>query len=165
MEVLRLAPATGPPAGRQRRGSAEGCRPSASHGAPPPPPHPHLARRGEVVTKTRKLRPALSWSSFLVNPCRTICSPTWRGANPIPRGKPPNLARRGEVVTKTQKLRSALPVDTQPNHVLPLAHFGAAIPDVYDGGVVRTDHHDAGERSGSTQQCDLKFHHASVGGW
>jgi hypothetical protein len=32
---------------------------------------------------------------------------------------------------------------------------------VYDGGVVRTDHHGAGERSGSTQQYDLEVHHAS----
>jgi hypothetical protein len=71
------------------------------------------------------------------------------------------LARRGEIVTKTQKLRPALYV----NHVLPLAHFGA-ISDVCDGGVlVRTDHHNAGERSGSTQQYDLEAHHASVGGW
>jgi hypothetical protein len=46
----------------------------------------------------------------------------------------------------------------------PLAHFGAT-SDVCDGGVVRTDHHSAGERSGSTQHCDLKAHHASVGGW
>jgi hypothetical protein len=30
------------------------------------------------------------------------------------------------------------------------------------GAVVRTDHHTAGERSGSTQQYDLKVHHASV---
>jgi hypothetical protein len=45
--------------------------------------------------------------------------------------------------------------------VRPLAHFGA-ISDVCDGGVVlRTDHHDAGERSGGTQHCDLKAHHAS----
>jgi hypothetical protein len=51
-----------------------------------------------------------------------------------------------------------------PNHVLPLAHFGA-ISDVCDGGVVWTYHHNAGERSGSTQHCDLKAHHASVGGW
>jgi hypothetical protein len=82
----------------------------------------------------------------------------------IPRGTPPNLARRGEIVTKTQELRPALSVNTQPSHVLPLAHFGA-ISDVCDGGVVRTDHHGAGERSGSTQQHDLKVHHASVGGW
>jgi hypothetical protein len=77
----------------------------------------------------------------------------------IPRDKPPNLARRGD--TKTQKLRPAL---LNPNHVLPLAHFGA-ISDVCDGGVVRTDHHNAGERSGSTQHYDLKVHYASVGGW
>jgi hypothetical protein len=57
MKVLNWAPATGPPAGRQRRGSAEGRRPSASRGANPP----HLARRGEMpVTKTHELRPALS---------------------------------------------------------------------------------------------------------
>jgi hypothetical protein len=31
----QLLPA-GPPAGRQRRGSAEGCQPSASRGSPPP---------------------------------------------------------------------------------------------------------------------------------
>jgi hypothetical protein len=49
-------------------------------------------------------------------------------------------------------------------HVLPLAHFGA-ISGVCDGGVVRTDRHNAGERSGSTQHYDLKAHHASVGGW
>jgi hypothetical protein len=82
----------------------------------------------------------------------------------IPRGKPPGLARRGEIVTKTQKLRPALSCEPLPNHVLPLAHFGA-ISDVCDGGVVRTDHHNAGERSGSTQHYDLKVHHASVGGW
>jgi hypothetical protein len=59
------------------------------------------------------------------------------------------LKRRGEQIvtkTKTQELRPALPVNTQPNHVLPLAHFGA-ISDVCDGGAVRTDHHNAGERS------------------
>jgi hypothetical protein len=72
----------------------------------------------------------------------------------IPRSTPPHLARRGEIATKTQKLRPALPVNTQPNHVLPLAHFGAT-SDVCDGGVVRTDHHNAGERSGSTQQYDV----------
>jgi hypothetical protein len=97
----------------ERRGSVEGCQPSApSRGAPPPP---HLARQGEIATKTQQLRPALS------------CEPL-------------------------------------PNHVLPLAHFGAT-SDVCDGGVVRTDHHSAGERSGGTQQYDLKAHHASVGGW
>lgn len=85
-------------------------------------------------------------------------------AERIPRGKPPDLARRGEIVTKTQKLRPALSCEPLPNHVLPLAHFGA-ISDVCDGGVVRTDHHNAGERSGSTQHYDLKVHHASVGGW
>jgi hypothetical protein len=58
----------------------------------------------------------------------------------------------------------SLSCEPLPNHVLPLAHFGA-ISDVYDGGVVRTDHHNAGERSGSTQNYDLKVHHASVGGW
>jgi hypothetical protein len=83
----------------------------------------------------------------------------------IPRdSKPPNLARRGEIATKTQKLRSALSCEPLPNHVLPLAHF-RAISDVCDGGVVRTDHHNAGERSGSTQHYDLEVHHASVGGW
>ena len=85
-------------------------------------------------------------------------------AERIPRGKPPDLARRAEIATKTQKLRPALSCEPLPNHVLPLAHFGA-ISDVCDGGVVRTDHHNAGERSGSTQHYDLKVHHASVGGW
>jgi hypothetical protein len=82
----------------------------------------------------------------------------------LARGKPPNLARRGEIATKTQELRPALSCEPLPNHVLPLAHFGA-ISDVHDGGVVRTDHHNAGEGSGSTQHYDLKIHHASVGGW
>jgi hypothetical protein len=82
----------------------------------------------------------------------------------IPRNKLPNLARRGEIVTNTQKLRPALSCEPLPNHVLPLAHFGAT-SDVYDSGVVRTDHYNAGERSGSTQHYDLKLHHASVGGW
>jgi hypothetical protein len=59
-----------------------------------------------------------------------------RGTNP-----PTWQRARGEVATKT-------------NHVFPLAHFGA-IFGVCDGGVVRTDHHNAGERSGSTQQHDL----------
>jgi hypothetical protein len=83
----------------------------------------------------------------------------------IPRGKrPPNLARRGEIATKTQELRPALSCEPLPSHVLPLAHFGAT-SDVRGGCVVRTDHHNAGERSGSTQHYDLKVHHASVGGW
>jgi hypothetical protein len=85
-------------------------------------------------------------------------------AERIPRDKPPNLARRGEIATKTQKLIPVLSCEPLPNHVLPLAHFGA-ISDVCDGGVVRTDHHRAGERSGSTPHYDLKAHHASVGGW
>jgi hypothetical protein len=85
-------------------------------------------------------------------------------AERIPRDKPPDLARWGEIATKTQKLRPALSCEPLPNHVLPLAHFGA-ISGVCDGGVVRTDHHNAGERSGSTQHYDLKVHHASVGGW
>jgi hypothetical protein len=85
-------------------------------------------------------------------------------AERTPRGKPPGLARRGEIATKTQKLRPALPCEPLPNHVLPLAHFGA-ISDVCEGGVVRIDHHNAGERSGSTQHYDLKVHHAPAGGW
>jgi hypothetical protein len=112
MKVLNWAPATGPPAGRQRGGG----------------------RRGG--------------------------GSAWR----IPRGTHPNLARRGELVTKTQELRPALSCEPLPNHVLPLAHFGA-ISGVCDGGVVRTDHHNAGERSGSTQQFDLKAHHASACWW
>jgi hypothetical protein len=103
MEVLRLAPATAPPAGRQRRGSARGVS-------------------------------------------------AWR----TPRGTPPDLARRGEISTKTQKLRPALPCEPLPNHVLPLAHFGA-ISDVRDGGVVRTDHHNAGERSGRPNQDEIEM--------
>jgi hypothetical protein len=91
-------------------------------------------------------------------------TPNWAPAERIPRGKPPDLVRRGEIVTKTQELRPALSGEPLPNHVLPLAHFGA-ISDVCDGGVVRTDHHNAGERSGSTQHYDLKVHPASVGGW
>jgi hypothetical protein len=82
----------------------------------------------------------------------------------ISRGKPHNLARRGEIATKTQKLRPALPCEPLPSHVLPLAHFGAT-SDVCDGGVVRTDRHNAGKRSGSTQHYDLEAHHAPVGGW
>ena len=46
----------------------------------------------------------------------------------------------------TQKLRPALSCEPLPNHVLPLAHFGA-ISGVCDGGMVRNDHHNAGERS------------------
>jgi hypothetical protein len=61
----------------------------------------------------------------------------------IPRVTPPNSARRGEIAAKTQKLRPAPPCEPLPNHVLSLAHF-RAISDVYDGGVVRTDHHSAG---------------------
>jgi hypothetical protein len=113
MNIPNWAPATGPPAGSQRRGSAEGGGVSAER---------------------------------------------------IPRDKPPNLLLRGEIVTKTQELRPALSCEPLPNHVLPLAHFRAA-SDVCDGGVVRTDHHNSGERSGSTQHYDLEVHHASVGGW
>jgi hypothetical protein len=109
-------PAGGAPAVYKRRGSAGGG--VSNERIPRDKPPADLARRGEIVTKAQKLRPALS-SHFLV-PYRTMCSP--------------------------------------------LAHFGA-ISGVCDGGVVRTDHHDAGERSGSTQHYDLKVHHASVGGW
>jgi hypothetical protein len=78
----------------------------------------------------------------------------------------PHLARRGEIATMTQKLRPALSCEYPAEPcVLPLAHFGA-ISDVCDGGVVRTDHHNAGERSWSTQQYDdLETHRAYVGGW
>jgi hypothetical protein len=76
-------------------------------------------------------------------------------AERLPRDTPPNMARRGEIVTKTQELRPALSCEPLPNHVLPLAHFGA-IYDVCDGGVVRNDHHNAGERSGSTQHSALR---------
>jgi hypothetical protein len=44
--------------------------------------------------------------------------------------------------------------------VLPLAHFGATF-DVYDSGVVRTGHHNAGERRGSPHHYALEVHHAS----
>jgi hypothetical protein len=68
-------------------------------------------------------------------------------------------------IPKAHELRPALSCEPLPNqHVLPLAHF-VATSGVCDGGVVQTDHHGAGERrSGSTQQYDLKAHHASVGG-
>jgi hypothetical protein len=46
------------------------------------------------------------------------------------------LARRGEIAIKTQELRPALSCEPLPNHVLPLAHFGA-ISDVCDGDVVQ----------------------------
>jgi hypothetical protein len=45
------APATGPPAGRQRRGSAEGCRSSARIPQVTPP---NLARRGEIKKADKK---------------------------------------------------------------------------------------------------------------
>jgi hypothetical protein len=51
----------------------------------------------------------------------------------IPRGTHTHLARRGEIATKTQELRPALFCEPLPNHVLPLAHFGAAISDVCGG--------------------------------
>jgi hypothetical protein len=35
------------------------------------------------------------------------------------------LARRGEIATKTQKLTPIFNCDALPNHVLPLARFGA----------------------------------------
>jgi hypothetical protein len=69
------------------------------------------------------------------------------------------------IATKTQELRPALSVNTQPNHVLPLAHFGA-ISGVCDGAawcgpitIIML----AREGSGSIQQYDLKVHHAPVG--
>jgi hypothetical protein len=74
--------------------------------------------------------------------------PAGNAPPPAPLGA---VGRDSHQDTGTQELRPALSVNTQPNHVLPLAHFGA-ISDVYGGGMVRTDHHDAGERSGSTQQ-------------
>jgi hypothetical protein len=61
-------------------------------------------------------------------------------------------------------------VDTRPNHVLPLAHFGAT-SDVYDGGAwcgpitIMLAREAERKVSGSTQQYDLKAHRASVGGW
>jgi hypothetical protein len=49
-----------------------------------------------------------------------------------PRGTPANLARRGEIATKTPELRPALSANTQPDHVLPLAHFGATSDVCHD---------------------------------
>jgi hypothetical protein len=52
MEVLRrLAPATGPSAGRQRRGVGGGAPTERIPRGTPL----HLARRGEIATKTQKL--------------------------------------------------------------------------------------------------------------
>jgi hypothetical protein len=64
-----------------------------------------------------------------------------------------NLARRGEIATKTQEPRPISNCKTLPSHVcvLLLAHPLRSASDVCDGGVVRTDRHGAGERSGSTQ--------------
>jgi hypothetical protein len=45
-----------------------------------------------------------------------------------PRATPPHLARRGEIATKTQELRPISNCATLPNHVLPLARFGASAP-------------------------------------
>jgi hypothetical protein len=66
-------------------------------------------------------------------------------AKRIPRGTPPNLARRGEVATKRD-------TETQTNSQLrhpaePCAPAGPlrSFSDVCGGGVVRTDHHNAGE--------------------
>jgi hypothetical protein len=66
----QVPPATDPPAVRQQRGSAEGCRPSASRGAPPP----HLARRGEVVTNTETQTSTFLWA--LAEPCAPARWPT-----------------------------------------------------------------------------------------
>jgi hypothetical protein len=59
MKVPRLAPSTGPPAGRQRRGSAEGCRSGASRGAHPPT----LARRAEIASSVVALSPVSIYST------------------------------------------------------------------------------------------------------
>jgi hypothetical protein len=76
-------------------------------------------------------------------------------AGRIPRGTPPQLGATGrDSHQDTGTQTSTFSVNTQPNHVLPLVHFGA-ISDVRDGGVVRNYHHCAGERSGGTQQYDL----------
>jgi hypothetical protein len=47
-------------------------------------------------------------------------------AGHIPQSSPPNLARRGEIATKPQKIRPTSNCDALPNHVLPLARFGAS---------------------------------------
>jgi hypothetical protein len=88
----------------------------------------------------------------------------------IPRGTaPPNLARRGEIATKTQQTQTSTICEYPAEPcapAVPLAHFGTISGVCDGGGVVRTDHHDAGEgSSGSTQQHDLEVRHASVGGW
>jgi hypothetical protein len=80
-----------------------------------------------------------------------------------PAGYAPPLARRREIATKTQKLRPISNCDALPNHVLPLTRFGAP-PTYVAAAWCGPNHHDAGKRSGSTQQHDPKVQHASVGG-
>jgi hypothetical protein len=72
-QTAKSAPATGPLAGRQRRGPAEGCRPSASRG-----PRPSTWRGG-----------AGSWGARMGLPSQLIARISWsynaaRGA--LPRG-------------------------------------------------------------------------------
>jgi hypothetical protein len=80
------------------------------------------------------LDPTCRWSSCHGPAGGAPAAGVGGGVSPAPS----HLARRGEIATKTQELRPALSVNTQPNHVLPLAHFGA-LSDVHDGGVVRAD--------------------------
>jgi hypothetical protein len=82
----------------------------------------------------------------------------------LPRDKPHPLGAAGRDSHQDTDRNSDqhflwILLNAHPNHVpcAParlFAHFGAT-SDVCDGGVVRADHHNAGEWSGSTQQYDL----------
>jgi hypothetical protein len=80
---------------------------------------------------------------------------------------PPNLARRREIATKTktQELRPISNCDALPNHVLPLARFGA--PPTYVsaarcGPIAIVLAREAG--AALNNQYDPKAQNASVGG-
>jgi hypothetical protein len=69
-QLLPAATATGPPAGRQRRGSGRGVSAERIPRGTPP----NLARRGEVVTKTQELRPTMHMAGLGNNPVQVFAT-------------------------------------------------------------------------------------------
>jgi hypothetical protein len=86
-------------------------------------------------------------------------------AERIPRDTPPNLARRGEIATKTQKLTPISNCEPLPNHMLPLARFGAPLAYVaaaWCGPITTMLAREVGAPNNTAR--NPKVQHAYVGG-
>jgi hypothetical protein len=143
------------------------------HGRTPTGILPDIVKAQDLQTLAGNLRDTkpLVWHRAVLYPNGLLPRGGVRtSAGRIPRGTPPPLAAAGrdshqDTGTGTQTSTFCEYPAEPCAPASPLRSY-LHVPDVpADGGVVRTDHHGAGERSGSTQQYDLKAHHASVGGW